>query len=46
VRARLLSAGAEAIADHELIEMVLFLALPRRDTIRAAILLPVMKISR
>ena len=32
VRARLLSAGAEAIADHELIEMVLFLALPRRDT--------------
>lgn len=32
MRSRLLSAGAEAIADHELIEMVLFLALPRRDT--------------
>lgn len=32
LRARLLSAGAEALADHELIEMTLFLALPRRDT--------------
>jgi DNA repair protein RadC len=32
LRARLLSAGAEAVAEHELIEMVLFLALPRRDT--------------
>jgi DNA repair protein RadC len=32
LRARLLSAGDAAIADHELIEMVLFLALPRRDT--------------
>jgi DNA repair protein RadC len=32
MRSRLLSAGAEAVADHELIEMVLFLALPRRDT--------------
>jgi DNA repair protein RadC len=32
LRARLLAAGPEAIADHELIEMMLFLALPRRDT--------------
>jgi DNA repair protein RadC len=32
LRARLLSAGSNALADHELIEMVLFLALPRRDT--------------
>jgi DNA repair protein RadC len=32
MRARLLTAGAEALADHELLEMVLFLALPRRDT--------------
>jgi DNA repair protein RadC len=32
MRSRLLSAGAEAVADHELIEMILFLALPRRDT--------------
>jgi DNA repair protein RadC len=32
LRARLLAAGGDAIADHELIEMVLFLALPRRDT--------------
>jgi len=32
MRARLLSAGAEALADHEMLEMVLFLALPRRDT--------------
>jgi DNA repair protein RadC len=32
LRSRLLAAGAAAIADHELIEMVLFLALPRRDT--------------
>jgi len=32
LRSRLLSAGAAAVADHELIEMVLFLALPRRDT--------------
>ncbi len=28
----MLSAGAAALADHELIEMSLFLALPRRDT--------------
>ena len=32
MRARLLAAGAEALADHELLEMVLFTALPRRDT--------------
>ena len=32
LRARLLAAGPEALADHELIEMVLFIALPRRDT--------------
>ncbi len=32
MRNRLLSAGPEALADHELLEMVLFLALPRRDT--------------
>jgi DNA repair protein RadC len=32
VRARLLAAGPEALADHEMIESVLFLALPRRDT--------------
>jgi DNA repair protein RadC len=32
MRARLLTAGPEAVADHELLEMMLFLALPRRDT--------------
>ncbi len=32
MRHRLLSAGPDAIADHEMLEMVLFLALPRRDT--------------
>lgn len=32
LRQRLLGAGADALADHELLEMVLFLALPRRDT--------------
>jgi DNA repair protein RadC len=32
MRARLLTAGAEALADHEMLEMTLFLALPRRDT--------------
>ena len=32
MRTRLLQAGPESIADHELLEMVLFLALPRRDT--------------
>ena len=32
MRARLLTAGPDSIADHELLEMMLFLALPRRDT--------------
>jgi len=32
MRARLLAAGPESLADHEMLEMVLFLALPRRDT--------------
>ncbi|HEX3347638.1 MAG TPA: DNA repair protein RadC [Acetobacteraceae bacterium] len=32
MRAKLLTAGPEALADHELLEMVLFIALPRRDT--------------
>ncbi len=32
MRTRLLTAGPEALADYELLEMVLFLALPRRDT--------------
>jgi len=32
MRARLLVAGPDSVADHELLEMVLFLALPRRDT--------------
>ena len=32
MRKRLLTAGPDAVADHELLEMVLFLALPRRDT--------------
>jgi DNA repair protein RadC len=32
MRARLLVAGPDALADHEMLEMVLFLALPRRDT--------------
>jgi DNA repair protein RadC len=32
LRQRLMSAGADALADYELLEMVLFLALPRRDT--------------
>jgi DNA repair protein RadC len=32
MRARLLQAGPDSVADHELLEMVLFLALPRRDT--------------
>jgi DNA repair protein RadC len=31
MRQRLLTLGGEAIADHEMLEMVLFLALPRRD---------------
>ena len=32
MRARLLQAGPDSVADHELLEMMLFLALPRRDT--------------
>ena len=32
MRARLLRAGADALADYELLEMVLYIALPRRDT--------------
>jgi len=32
MRTRLLTAGPEALADHEMLEMLLFLALPRRDT--------------
>ena len=32
MRHRLLTGGPEALADHELLEMALFLALPRRDT--------------
>jgi DNA repair protein RadC len=32
MRKKLLEGGADAILDHELIEMMLFLALPRRDT--------------
>ncbi|GGG42064.1 DNA repair protein RadC [Caldovatus sediminis] len=32
MREKLLAAGPEALLDHELLEMVLFVALPRRDT--------------
>jgi DNA repair protein RadC len=32
MRDRLLRVGPDALADHELLEMLLFLALPRRDT--------------
>ncbi len=32
LRQRLLTSGPESVADHELLELVLFLALPRRDT--------------
>lgn len=32
MRLKLLDAGPEALLDHEMLEMVLFLALPRRDT--------------
>ena len=32
MRTKLLKSGPEALLDHELLEMVLFLALPRRDT--------------
>ena len=31
LRERLLQAGSEAVADYELIELVLFRAIPRRD---------------
>lgn len=32
LRSRLLEAGPASLADHEMLEMLLFLALPRRDT--------------
>ncbi|WP_428486929.1 RadC family protein [Rhodopila sp.] len=32
MRQRLLKTGPDSLADHEMLEMVLFLALPRRDT--------------
>jgi len=32
MRTRLLTAGPDSLLDHEMIEMLLFLALPRRDT--------------
>jgi DNA repair protein RadC len=32
MRTKLLQAGPDALLDHEMMEMVLFLALPRRDT--------------
>ncbi|MFT3811559.1 MAG: DNA repair protein RadC [Micropepsaceae bacterium] len=32
LRARFLKAGADALADHELIELLLFSAIPRKDT--------------
>jgi DNA repair protein RadC len=32
MRQKLLAGGGDALADHELLEMALFLALPRRDT--------------
>lgn len=32
MRQKLLASGADALLDHELLEMVLFLALPRQDT--------------
>ena len=31
LRARLLAGGAEALADHEVIEYLLMLAIPRKD---------------
>ena len=31
LRARLLTAGPDSLADHELLELMLILALPRRD---------------
>jgi len=32
MRQRLLKAGPNSLADHEMLEMILFIALPRRDT--------------
>ncbi len=32
LRERFLNSGPEALADYELLELVLFMALPRRDT--------------
>jgi DNA repair protein RadC len=32
MRQRLLTVGGDSLADHEMLEMILFLALPRRDT--------------
>ena len=32
MRQRLLTAGPDALADHEMLEMILYIALPRRDT--------------
>lgn len=32
MRQRLLKSGPDALADHEMLEMILFIALPRRDT--------------
>ena len=32
MRQRLLKAGPDALADHEMLEMILYIALPRRDT--------------
>src|SRR4051812_27408590 len=32
MRQRLLTAGPDALADYEMLEMILFIALPRRDT--------------
>jgi len=32
IRTRLLHVGPDSVADHELLELILFLALPRRDT--------------
>src|SRR3954466_2071340 len=32
MRRRLLKAGPDSLADHEMLEMILFIALPRRDT--------------
>jgi DNA repair protein RadC len=32
LRQRLLTSGPDALADHEMLEMMLFIALPRRDT--------------